>query len=404
MHIPPLDSLVCLSQEVETMKNTETYLSQFNPYLPSRKYSQSHLIQWITQAHISGEKQIPDSQHQEGNYTLIAKLFERYAVKDSQIQSRYLEISDADSMNLQESEIYKISPSHPRRIDIQEKTLFFSEKANQIFSQAYSQDISKPDHLIHVTCTGYISPSPAQRLVTQANWSKRTAITHAYHMGCYAALPAIRMAQGYVAQNSSSQSDYSVDIFHTEMCGLHMDNLNHTAEQMIVQTLFADGNIKYTADSKASSTGKSLKVLQILEKVLPESHQDMSWIPTPWGLQMNLSREVPAKIKQHLRSFFEELISSSKMSQEDSLKAEFAIHPGGPKIIDTVKEALGLSEDKVLHSRKILLERGNMSSATLPHVWHSMLQDEKIKAGTKIISFAFGPGLTIFGSVFEVCE
>lgn len=62
-----------------------------------------------------------------------------------------------------------------------------------------------------------------------------------------------------------------------------------------------------------------------------------------------------------------------------------------------------LSEQKVAYSKAILYERGNISSATLPHVWERMLSDSAIKVGTKIISFAFGPGLAVFGSVMEVC-
>ena len=81
--------------------------------------------------------------------------------------------------------------------------------------------------------------------------------------------------------------------------------------------------------------------------------------------------------------------------------AKFAIHPGGPKIIDAVQEALELSDKQTQESKKILFERGNMSSATLPHVWNEMLNSD-IPKGTKIISLAFGPGLTLFGSVFEL--
>ena len=80
----------------------------------------------------------------------------------------------------------------------------------------------------------------------------------------------------------------------------------------------------------------------------------------------------------------------------------FAIHPGGPKIIDAVQEVLELSDQQTAQSKKVLFERGNMSSATLPHVWVEILKDP-VAAGTKVISFAFGPGLTLFGSVFEVC-
>jgi predicted naringenin-chalcone synthase len=66
-----------------------------------------------------------------------------------------------------------------------------------------------------------------------------------------------------------------------------------------------------------------------------------------------------------------------------------------------VKKKLELNDDQVKESRKVLFERGNMSSATLPHVWHEMVQNE-YSEGTLILSLAFGPGLSIFGSLFEV--
>src|SRR5690606_28818275 len=81
----------------------------------------------------------------------------------------------------------------------------------------------------------------------------------------------------------------------------------------------------------------------------------------------------------------------------------FAIHPGGPKIIEAVQAKLELQDYQTYLSKEVLYERGNMSSATLPHVWEKILKMRPEK-GTKILSLAFGPGLTIFGSIFEVCE
>jgi predicted naringenin-chalcone synthase len=128
----------------------------------------------------------------------------------------------------------------------------------------------------------------------------------------------------------------------------------------------------------------------------------MSWIPAPWGMQMNLSREVPEKIKTVLKEFSEELFSKSGLTTTEALKSIFAIHPGGPKIIDAVQQTLELSDNQVSESKKILFTRGNMSSATLPHVWNEILENN-YPVGTNIVSYAFGPGLTMFGSVFEVC-
>ena len=138
--------------------------------------------------------------------------------------------------------------------------------------------------------------------------------------------------------------------------------------------------------------------------VVPDSVEDMSWLPTAWGMQMNLSREVPNKIKSGLKDFLKQLLSASGYAIEDLEKFEFAIHPGGPKIIDAVRETLELDDSKVAHSKKVLFERGNMSSATLPHVWESILKYPNVKSGKVLLSLAFGPGLTMFGSLMEICE
>jgi prepilin-type processing-associated H-X9-DG protein len=238
--------------------------------------------------------------------------------------------------------------------------------------------------------------------VAEEKWNKFTDITHAYHMGCYASMPAVRLAKSIVQAESLENDFFQVDIVHNEMCGLHMNAQAQTPEQMVVQTLFADGHVKYSASGKRSEHSLNLKVISVLEKIVTASVGDMSWIPAPWGMQMNLSREVPAKIKPELKNFLNELCQKAKLTPEEIKSAQFAVHPGGPKIIDTVKEVLELSEDQIRESRKILYERGNMSSATLPHIWNEILENQP-PLGTQVVSFAFGPGLTIFGSIFEVC-
>ena len=380
-----------------------TYLSDFEIFYPKHRFNQSDLLKWTSNCHKTAEKLNPKTTYNQDSLITLEKLFDRYAVKENQISQRYLECADASLTDLTKAEVYKVDEHQQTGLDIYGRTLFFSQRADEVFHKAYSQKQIQPDHLIHVTCTGYISPSAAQKIVTSPNWNKSTAVTHAYHMGCYASMPAIRIAQGLVAENRTKSNNYQVDIIHTEMCGLHMNPLAQTPEQTIVQTLFSDGHIKYSASHQPKKDRRHFKVLALHEKIILDSTQDMSWIPTSWGMQMNLSREVPLKIRTELKPFLIELLNLAKMNMSDLSAAEFAIHPGGPKIIDTVKEILELPESKIAHSKKVLLERGNMSSATLPHVWEAMLKDESIKSGQKIISFAFGPGLTVFGCVLEVC-
>jgi predicted naringenin-chalcone synthase len=384
------------------------FLNQFQVEKPKNCIPQSDLLNWIIKchqfAHTNSAKKLSDLENGAMTVELIEKLFQRYGVKSNLISQRYLESNDIHSLNFANNEIYKITDLQKNGSDIMERAQFFSHRAFEIFHQFYNMEkqFDRPDHLIHVTCTGYISPSAAQRIVTESNWGKSTDITHAYHMGCYAALPAVRLAKSIVQSEVLEQEQYTTDIVHNEMCGLHMNPLAQTPEQMVVQTLFADGHIKYSATNLKQDAGKNLRVISLHEKVVPNSQQDMSWIPAPWGMQMNLSREVPEKIKLELKKFSTELFAKAGITYEKAINSIFAIHPGGPKIIDSVQESLELRPDQITESKKILFERGNMSSATLPHVWNEILE-KKYPVGTQVISYAFGPGLTLFGAVFEVC-
>ena len=380
---------------------TSVYLNDFKIENPKNCYSQDDLLKWIIQCHQNAELR---NSSEKISSESIQKLFQRYAVKSDQISQRFIECSDILSDSFAGNEIYRLNGLLTHGVDIQKRASFFSERALEVFHTFYDpNEVTKPDHLIHVTCTGYVSPSAAQRIVTDKSWDKPTDITHAYHMGCYAALPAVRIAKSLVQSESDENKLFKTDIVHNEMCGLHMNPLAQTPEQMVVQTLFADGHIKYSATTNRNSIGGNLKILALHEKIVPDTELDMSWMPAAWGMQMNLSREVPQKIKSQLKSFSNELFKKANLSLQEALSSIFAIHPGGPKIIKAVQECLELQDHQIRESTQVLFHRGNMSSATLPHVWDLILKNQ-YPEGTKIVSYAFGPGLTLFGTVFEVCK
>jgi len=352
------------------MTRNVVYVSNPQIVFPLHSASQAQLLNFLQEAH--GRES-------------VGRLLQRYGVKDTQISRRSFECSDV-FLPAEEREIYG-----PQGATILDRGNFFSRRAKDVFETFYPSAATAPAHLIHVTCTGYVSPSAAQTLIGKREWS--TEVSHAYHMGCYASLPAIRLAAG-----QAIAYEQVVDVVHTEMCSLHMNPTDQRPEQLIVQSLFADGHAKFRVSGKKE--GAPFQLLATHEKILPGSAQDMEWMPAPWGMKMTLSREVPLKIKGALRNFVSALLAKAGLDLGKVIKEGiFAVHPGGPKIIDCVRETLELSEVQVASSRKILFERGNMSSATLPHVWHEISHLE-LPADTPIVSLAFGPGLTIFGGVF----
>jgi len=71
--------------------------------------------------------------------------------------------------------------------------------------------------------------------------------------------------------------------------------------------------------------------------------------------------------------------------------------------IDELAGLLGLAPEQVQASNAVLREYGNMSSATLPHVWKALLEDPAVPDATPIVSLAFGPGLTVSGAILQKC-
>lgn len=371
------------------------YLTRFTHIRPRHEIDQEIILDWIAQMHArSAEKE------EEADFALFyAQMKERLSnlgVGKERIEKRGAQINDLFEKDPLLAEIYPIS-SHSKGRGFAERSHFFDREVSAILTQFYPETAPLPPHLIHVTCTGYVAPSPVQKLVSLRDAGKKSTVTHAYHMGCYAALPAIRMATGFLTLPSPTPQ---ADIVHTEVSSLHMHPARHTTEQLIVQSLFGDGFIKYSAVPSCSEP--HFAVLALHEETIPNSSHCMTWRCEDHGLTMTLSKEVPVLIARSLEGYLDHLCSIAGVEKEGVKKeAVFAVHPGGPKILQNVEQILNLRPEQMAHSKGVLRDYGNMSSATLPHIWERVLADPEIPVGSLIVSLAFGPGLCISGALFQ---
>jgi len=320
---------------------------------------------------------------------------ERCACGPDRIRQRGQSVADLETFRFDDNVLYDLC-NHPRGKGSAARTQVFANVVDDYFANTYADETTAPDDLIHVTCTGYVSPNGAQKLVAHRGWGGATKITNAYQMGCYASLPALRIAAGFVAIGSRR-----VDIAHTELCSLHLDPSDHSLQQLVVQSLFGDGLIRYSMVSDPKESG--LRVLALHERLIPESAESMSWMMSDTGMQMTLGRDVPDRVASSLRGFIVELLAKVGPEASPLEKWVCAVHPAGPKVMDRVRDVLELTESQVATSRGVLFDHGNMSSATLPHIWMRLVDDRNVPAGTLIPSLAFGPGLTVCGGLLEKC-
>lgn len=366
------------------------YLQNFQSITPPYTRTQGECLEWLSSA-------LKTAQHlQEYSQQDYLKMLQRVGCSETQIEKRCFFIPDVEHMDWPNQEIYPVS-SQAHGVSMHHRHEFYHKTVKELFQRIYSER-EFPDDLIHVSCTGYVSPSAAQMTAMRA--PKPVTVTHSYHMGCYGAFPALRMASGFLANESILGRKKNVDLVHTELCSLHLNPQDPSLEQMVIQSLFADGCIAYSMSS--SPPEKGFKVLSLYEEMIPDTVGAMEWMVSDWGMKMTLSKDVPNMVGKQILEFSNRWLDSRGYSLADLTKrAVFAVHPGGPKIIDQVAEQLRLKPEQVAASRSLLRSRGNMSSATLPHLWERILGDPKVPSGTPIVSFAFGPGLTVCGSLME---
>jgi len=353
------------------------YISDFQIIRPQYETAQKDTLDWLVEAHVKAEG---------GDEAFREKMKERLwkvGCKPDRIATRGHVLGDYLHRDWDRMEIFRLL-ERSEGADLGVRLKKYCEHADRVFEEFY-ETATAPDDLIHVTCTGYASPSGAQKVVSKRNWGEKTSVTHAYHMGCYGSIPALRMAKGFLL---SDESKRRADIVHTEICSLQANPSKHETDQLVSQSLFADGFIKYSVSKKPDG----LKLLATREEIIPNSTAAMTWNVVEWGFEMSLAKEVPVLIARTLKGYMERLRCDWK-------QALFAVHPGGPKILTHVQEILGLTDEQMAYSFGALSQYGNMSSATLPHIWKKML--DNAEDGRQVVSLAFGPGLSICGAVME---
>ena len=372
-------------------------LHDFQSQRPGHRAEQGAVLEWIAAAHGRAEAALQGAEGagREEIIRKMRKLVLRFGCSTDRISARHSALEDFTHTDWARMRIFPVD-QFPAGKPCGERSRVFAEVAGAAFERFYAEETEPPGAILHVTCTGYVAPSAAQRLVARRGWGRETEVVHAYHMGCYAALPAIRLAAGLLERGKDR-----VDLVHTELCTLHMDPTQHLPEQLVMQTLFADGLIRYRA-SRPEGAMPGLEWLAAREEIVPDTEDAMTWAVSDFGMRMTLSRKVPEHIRAALGAFLDRLGAPLGLDADAlARRALFAIHPGGPRIIDEIAELLGLGPDQVQASNAILRNHGNMSSATLPHVWQSMANDPEVQPGRLIVSLAFGPGLTLSGALMR---
>jgi len=122
----------------------------------------------------------------------------------------------------------------------------------------------------------------------------------------------------------------------------------------------------------------------------------MTWRIGDHGFRMTLSPLVPERIREHLAPWLGAWLGGHGLTIEEV--GSWAVHPGGPRIVDAVEDALTLGSGRLDESREILATHGNMSSPTVLFLLERLRARE---APGPCVALAFGPGLVAEAALLD---
>jgi len=367
------------------------YLHDFRPLSVGAPLAQADIASWLKRGLTRARRGCLNIQDRRA-----LSLYDRFA-RGGAVESRATALADYSRRDWSAMKLFRPSPDAAwHRPTLQARMAHYEKEVLRLAGRAFPAGEAAPDYAVQVSCTGYASPHAVQRLVARRGWSSR--VLHLGHMGCYASVPAAAMAAKLVrGEAATGRPGARASLFLAELCTLHLKPEANADEQVVVNSLFADGAIRF--DVSAAPCRRALALLDSTEEIVPGTEREMTWRLQDSSFEMGLSRAVPGLIGTAVADFTSRFLKRGGRKLADV--AHFAIHPGGPRVIDQVLKALSLPPGAAPHSREVLRRRGNMSSTTLPHVWDAMLEDPAVRDGDLVLSLAFGPGLTLVANLLR---
>jgi predicted naringenin-chalcone synthase len=280
-------------------------------------------------------------------------------------------------------------PDTQARMEVFERcSVDLAEKACR---KALRESGARPDeitHLVFTTCTGLFAPGPDILLIGRLGLRPQVHRAVLGFMGCYAGFNGLRMA----GQILGAEPEAVVLQVCVELCTLHFQK-KALPDFLVANSLFGDGAAAAVYARPGRFKAGLADLAATYSRVEKDSLEHMSWRIGPTGFEMRLDREVPAKLRAAAPGFVEELLDRAGLKPGEN---DWAIHPGGRKIVDEIQSALGLTGSQTRSSREVLSACGNMSSGTIFFVLDRELRR---RSRRPVAALGFGPGLTMEGAV-----
>ncbi|WP_281986539.1 type III polyketide synthase [Aquimarina aggregata] len=241
------------------------------------------------------------------------------------------------------------------------------------------------DYIITVSCTGIMIPSLDAFIINDLNLRQDIVRLPVTEMGCAAGVSGIIYAKNFLQANPGKRA--AVIAVESPTATFQLDDFSMT--NMVSAAIFGDGAACTLLSSEEDIEGPKIVGDEMYH--FYEATTMMGFKLTNGGLQMVLDPEVPGKIANHFPNVIHPFLKKYNRNIDDIDHLVF--HPGGKKIVQTVEELFGHLGKNIDDTKAVLMEYGNMSSATVLYVLERFM-DRKPSKGETGLMLSFGPGFS----------
>lgn len=239
--------------------------------------------------------------------------------------------------------------------------------------------------LIFVSVTGVATPSIDARLMNRLGLATGVRRMPIFGLGCVAGAAGISRAADYL----KAYPDQVAVLLSVELCSLTLQLQDLSIPNLISSGLFGDGAAAAVLVGE-KRTAKGPTVLATRSIFYRDTERVMGWDISERGFQVVLSAAVPNVVRQHLRADVDAFLADQGLSRQDI--ASWVAHPGGPKVLEAMEEALEVPREALEVTWKSLREIGNLSSASVLLVLEETMANHRPPPGSLGLLLALGPG------------
>jgi alkylresorcinol/alkylpyrone synthase/polyketide synthase Type III len=243
---------------------------------------------------------------------------------------------------------------------------------------------ARPEHIDFIattSCTGWTCPGLESLFIRELGMKSRIFRANLLMMGCSSALSALQSASFYLSAHPGNVAL----VLAVEICSATYF-LDDTDETAVANAIFGDG-----AAAVLLTTGGEGIELAAFEPLLKAEYLDlMGWTQVQGRFRIKLSKEVRRIAPAMIKEVTENLLGAQGLTKQEI--RHWVLHSAGRRVLDRAREVVGLAEEDVQASRKILRQYGNLSSATVLFVLDEIIKSGNPRIGDLGVMVALGPG------------